>query len=174
MKKLLKKICLLSMVVGMGSAYAQENNQVYLGLGMGLDYGGVGAKVEYLPVKNVGVFAGLGFNLLSVGWNVGATYKIMPDKKVSINPMVFYGYNAVSKVSGAPNYDMTSYGVTFGANVDIKMGKQGNKLSAGIFVPVRSEKFMDNYDAMKNDPRVFLESSLIPVTIGVGYNFKLN
>lgn len=98
----------------------------------------------------------------------------MPDKKVSINPMVFYGYNAVSKVSGAPNYNMTSYGVTFGANVDIKMGKQGNKLSAGIFVPVRSEKFMDNYDAMKNDPRVFLESSLIPVTIGVGYNFKLN
>lgn len=43
-----------------------------------------------------------------------------------------------------------------------------------VVVPVRSEKFMDNYDAMKNDPRVFLESSLIPVTIGVGYNFKLN
>ena len=79
------------MIAGFGSLYAQENNQVYLGLGMGLDYGGVGAKVEYLPVKNVGVFAGLGFNLLSVGWNVGATYKIMSDKKVSINPMVFYG-----------------------------------------------------------------------------------
>lgn len=55
------------MMAGFGSLYAQENNQVYLGLGMGLDYGGVGAKVEYLPIKNVGVFAGLGFNLLSVG-----------------------------------------------------------------------------------------------------------
>lgn len=160
-------------IVAVQQASAQENNQVYLGLGLGLDYGGIGAKVEYLPVKNVGVFAGMGYNILGVGWNVGATYKIMPDKKVSVNPMVFYGYNGGSKVTGAPEYDMISNGVTAGVNVDIKMGKRGNKLSAGLFVPFRSQKFMDNYDAIKNDYRVTLQTELLPIAVGVGYNFKL-
>jgi len=161
-------------IVGVQEVSAQENNQVYLGLGLGFDYGGIGAKIEYLPVKNVGVFAGLGYNILGVGWNVGATYKIMPDKKVSVNPMVFYGYNGGSQVIGAPEYEMISYGVTAGVNVGIKMGKRGNKLSAGLFVPFRSQKFMDNYDAIKNDYRVTLQTELLPIAVGVGYNFKLN
>jgi len=82
MKKTFKKVSfgLLFMFITQ-HASAQENNQVYLGLGIGLDYGGIGAKVEYLPIKNVGVFGSLGYNLLNVGWNVGATYKIMPDKR---------------------------------------------------------------------------------------------
>jgi len=137
-------------------------------------YGVIGAKVEYLPIKNVGVFGSLGYNLLNVGWNVGAIYKIMPDKKVSINPMVFYGSNGGSKIDGAPEYDMTSYGVTAGVNVDIKMGNKGNKLSARLFVPFRSKKFMDNYDAIKNDYRVTIQTELLPIAVGVGYNFKLN
>lgn len=171
MKKTLL-LFVLTMIVNHISA--QENNQVYLGPGIGLDYGGVGAKLEYLPIKNIGIFGGVGYNLLSVGWNVGATYKIMPDKKVSLNPMVFYGYNGGSKVDGVSEYDMTSYGVTVGLNVDIKMGKDGNKLSAGLFVPFRSEKFIDNYDAIKNDYRVSIQNELLPITVGVGYNFKLN
>lgn len=175
MKKTLKNtMSCIAFLLAMHSASAQENNQVYLGLGLGFDYGGIGAKVEYQPIKNIGVFAGLGYNLLGVGWNVGATYKIMPDKKVSVNPMVFYGYNGGSMVDGAPEYDMVSYGVTAGVNVDIKMGKRGNKLSAGLFVPFRSQKFMDNYDAMKQDYRVMLQTELLPIAVGVGYNFKLN
>ena len=98
----------------------------------------------------------------------------MPDKKVSINPMVFYGSNGGSKIDGAPEYDMTSYGVTAGVNVDIKMGNKGNKLSARLFVPFRSKKFMDNYDAIKNDYRVTIQTELLPIAVGVGYNFKLN
>ncbi|HLW42745.1 MAG TPA: hypothetical protein VKY82_10305 [Flavobacterium sp.] len=175
MKKLVKTVCAIFTLLCMGNqTYGQSEHQVYSGLGIGLDYGGIGAKIEYLPIKNVGVFGGLGYNFSSVGWNVGATFKIMPDKKVSINPMVFYGYNAVSIVDGAPEYEMTSYGVTAGVNVDIKMGSRGNKLSAGLFVPIRSKEFMDNYDAMKNDYRVSITNDLIPIAIGVGYNFKLN
>lgn len=175
MKKAFKKLGfgLLFMFLAQYS-FAQENNQIYLGLGLGLDYGGIGAKIEYLPIKNVGVFGSLGYNFLNVGWNVGATYKIMPDKKVSINPMVFYGYNGGSKIDGAPEYDMISYGITAGVNVDIKMGKKGNKFSAGLFVPFRSNKFMDNYDIIKNDYRITMQTELLPIAVGVGYNFKLN
>ena len=100
-------------------------------------------------------------------------YKILPDQKVSPNLMLFYGYNGVSKVEGASEYDMTSYGVTIGANLDIKVGSKGNKLSVGLFVPIRSKKFMDNYDAIKNDSRIELKNNLMPIAIGIGYNFLL-
>jgi hypothetical protein len=168
-------VSVMTAMLFMGSqVYGQNGQQVYLGLGMGLDYGGMfGGKIEYLPIKNFGLFGGLGYNLLSVGWNAGATFKIMPDKKVSFNPMFFYGYNGVSKVEGAPEYEMISYGVTVGANLDILVGSKGNKLSIGLFVPIRSSKFMDNYDAMKNDPRIEIKSDLMPIAFGVGYNFVL-
>lgn len=154
--------------------YGQSDHQrTFLGLGFGLDYGGFGGKVEYLPVKNFGLFGGLGFNLASVGWNVGATYKILPDKNVSPNLMLFYGYNAVLTVEGASEYDMTSYGITLGVNLDVKIGTKGNKWSFGLFVPIRSQKFMDNYDAVKKDPRIEIRNELIPIAFSVGYNFAI-
>ena len=175
LKSQVKKICVIFVFMFMGSQiYGQDGQQVYFGIGMGLDYGGIfGGKIEYLPVKNFGLYGGLGYNLLSVGWNVGATYKILPDKNVSPNLMLFYGYNGISKVDGAPEYEMTSYGVTIGGNLDIKVGSKGNKLSVGLFVPIRAQKFMDNYDAMKNDPRIEMKNDLLPVAISVGYNWLI-
>jgi hypothetical protein len=175
MKRIFFALSVMTAVLITGSSiYGQSTQQVYLGLGMGVDYGGmIGGKIEYLPIKNLGIFGGVGYNLLSTGWNVGATYKIMPDNKVSPNLMVFYGYNAVSKVDGAPEYDMTSYGVTFGVNLDILVGSKGNKLSVGLFLPIRSSKFMDNYDAMKNDSRITMKNNLMPILFSFGYNFIL-
>jgi hypothetical protein len=176
LKNRLKNVCVILVILFMGSrVYGQDAPQVYLGPGMGLDYGGlIGGKIEYLPVKNFGLYGGLGYNLLSVGWNVGATYKILPDKRVSPNLMLFYGYNGVTKVDGGfSEYEMTSYGVTIGGNLDIRIGSRGDKLSVGLFVPIRSQKFMDNYDAMKNDPRIEVKSELLPIAISVGYNFLL-
>ena len=163
------------------SAIAQEvevqtepqNPAAYLGVGFGFDYGGLGGKVEFLPIKYFGLFAGAGYNLLSVGWNVGGTFKISPDKKVSPNLMLMYGYNAVfvGADSYAGKYEMTSYGLTAGVNLDIKVGRKG-KISAGLFVPFRSGKFKDNYKAAKNDSYLKV-SDLLPVAFSVGYNFGL-
>ena len=151
-----------------------EPNQslFYLGAGVGFDYGGLGGKIELLPVKYVGFFAGAGFNLLSVGWNVGGTYKILPDRKVSPNLMFMYGYNAVFVGADAysKQYNMTSYGITVGANVDIRFGK--NKLSAGLFIPFRSSKFKEKLKNAENDPNLNL-TPLLPVQISVGFNFGL-
>ena len=169
MKKLSKIMYVLAIMLFMANnSNGQSGQQVYLGVGMGFDYGGFGGKIEYLPIKYVGVFGGVGYNLLSVGWNLGATYKILPNKRVSPNLMVFYGYNAVLKVKGASEYDITSYGVTIGGNLDIMTGRVG-KLSIGLFVPIRSQKFWDRY----NDPAIKKESELLPIAISVGYNFLL-
>ena len=169
MKKI--HVFLVLMFIG-GQIYGQDRQQVYFGIGMGLDYGGVfGGKIEYLPVKQVGLFGGLGYNLLSAGWNVGATVKLLPDSRVSPNLIAFYGYNGVSKIEGASEYNMTSYGVTVGGNLDIMLGRRGNKLSIGLFVPIRSKKFMDNYDLIKNSPNIELENDLLPIAISVGFNW---
>ncbi len=175
MKTIRKSVCIIFTLLLMGNVlYAQSDEQkVYLGLGFGFDYGGIGGKLEYLPVKHFGLFGGLGYNFLSAGWNIGATYKILPDKKVSPNLMVFYGYNAAMKVEGKSEYDMTSYGVTIGGNLDIMLGNKGNKLSIGLFVPVRSGKFTDNYDAAKADPYVEFKNELLPIGFSIGYNFLL-
>ena len=116
------------------------------------------------------------YNLLSVGWNVGATYKILPDKSVSPNLMIFYGYNGVSKIVGNPysGYNMTSFGITLGGNLDIKVGRKGNKFSVGLFVPFWSQEFKDNYNEMKNASYIKLENELFPAAISFGFNFLMN
>jgi len=171
MKKLL--MCLIFFGLIGSSAFAQENSKYYLGVGAGFDYGGLfGAKLEILPIESVGIFAGAGYNLLSIGWNVGGTYKILPHKKVSPNLMLMYGYNAVFVGADpyAKQYEMTSYGVTAGINLDIKVGKKNNKISTGLFVPFRSSKFMDNYDRAKDNPYLTV-STLLPVQFTFGFNF---
>ncbi|MDR3227111.1 MAG: hypothetical protein LBT56_05510 [Prevotellaceae bacterium] len=177
MKSLVKKLCIITILFcAANSVYAQTERDIYAGVGAGFDYGGIGGKIEYLPAKHFGLFAGLGFNMSSLGWNIGATYKILPDKKISPNFMVFYGYNAVFQVDGdadyADKYNTTSYGFTIGMNLDVKSGSKGNKWSFGLFVPFRSSKFRNNYDAAKNDSYLDVDE-LIPIGISVGYNFKL-
>ena len=159
-----------------GQTSGSSAQAVYFGVGLGLDYGGLGAKLEYLPVKYFGLFAGFGYNSASAGYNIGATWKITPDKTVSFNPMVFYGYNAVLKIEGKLQYDAISisYGPSLGANLDIKIGAQKkNKISIGLFYPIRSKSFMDKYDAANNNPYVEWRSELMPVGYSIGINFKL-
>lgn len=154
--------------------HAQLERKIFAGIGAGFDYGGIGGKIEYLPVDHVGVFGGLGYNLLSVGWNIGAAYKIRPDKKLCPNLMAFFGYNAVFKGSDSysKQYEVTSYGLSLGASLDILVGSKGNKLSVGFFIPVRSSKFNDTYTRAKADPNMKV-NSIMPFGASIGYNFRL-
>ena len=147
--------------------------KIYFGLGMGLDYGGIfGLKAEFLPLKHFGIFGGVGYNLTpTVGWNAGVTFKTLPNKRVSPNLMAFYGYNAVLKIDGASEYDATSYGISFGVNVDVKIKR--NKFTFGLFVPIRSGSFNEIYNAAKKDPRVIFKNELLPIGFGIGFNFGI-
>ncbi len=179
MKKL-KKILLCIFILSTSfNAIAQETksnqdfSKMYIGPGIGFDYGGFGLKFEYLPKKNFSFFAGAGYNFNSLGWNVGTSLKLPVSNKVSINPMFFYGYNATLVVRGKSYYNDTSYGVTFGANVDIKLNDANDKLSVGLFVPLRSKKFMDHYEYVKNLPYFSMNSKLMPIGISIGYNIAI-
>ncbi len=175
--KLLKSTCLICIILlTVNNLYAQENatqgkignENLYIGIGLGLDYGGVGFKLEYQPIKQLGIFGGLGYNLYSAGPNIGCTYKILPNSRACPNILAFYGYNGV--ITGLESE--VSYNVTFGGSLDCKVGHKGSKVSLGIFVPIRSSKFMDTYNSLKDDPYVDI-STLYPITISIGYNFAL-
>ena len=167
MKKLSIIIGFVFLFVG-NTLLAQTNEQkIYIGAGVGLDYGGIiGGKIEYLPEKHLGLFVGLGSNLYSLGWNLGASYKILPDMKISPNLMAFYGCNAILRVEGIQTYNVTSNGFTIGGNLDIKVNSKGDKLSIGLFFPFRSDYFNDYY----NRPDIEIKREITSIVISVGFN----
>jgi hypothetical protein len=174
MKTLLKSVCVIFLLCS-GQLLVTAQSKFYAGPGLGLDYGGIGGKLEILPVKYVGLFGGVGFNLRSVRWNTGLSCKLAPEKKICPTLLGFYGYNGVLMVWNdvSSRYNMTSYGFSFGAGIDIKKGRKGNKMSIGLFVPLREQKFIDNYKEAKNDPNIDQLGLLSPVGVSFGYNFAL-
>lgn len=149
-------------------------NSLYLGFGVGFDYGGIGARLEYLPIKSLGIFGAGGYNLGGFGYNFGASVKLLPKAKVTPTITGMYGYNAMIKIKSDYGFDnkvTTYYGPTFGAGVEIKMGKAKNKLAMSLLVPIRSSKFHDDYDYAKANYGL---SDISPVGFSIGYNLSLN
>ena len=159
------------------SSYGQTNSNskktaFYGGIGAGFDYGGLGFKVEYLPVKNIGIFAGGGYNLAELGYNGGLSWKISPKKSWTPILVAMYGYNAVliAKSSfGMADFKKTYYGFTAGGGCDFSVGKKNNKVSLTVFVPFRSRAFADKYDFYKSISYDF-NPDIFPFTLSIGFN----
>ena len=160
-----------SILIFTSSTFAQEikkqnKNRVHIGIGAGLDYGGFGTKLTYTPIEEISLFGGLGYNLVDIGWNAGLSYNIPSEGRLEANPTIMYGYNAVLQLKNT-NYNEVSYGVTAGFNFILNSRKNENQFNFGIYYPFRSKEFMDQYYAF-ND-----KSVLLPITLSVGYNFRL-
>ncbi|MGN6435692.1 MAG: hypothetical protein ACTHMM_04130 [Agriterribacter sp.] len=152
---------------------AQSGSAFYLGPGFGFDHGGIGIKAEYQPVKYIGVFAGAGYNLASLGANGGIIYNILPDKRVTPVLTAMYGYNAVLKVDYQTRTDYSVYnGLTVGAGVDFKLGhSKRNKINVNLLVPLRSSAFFKEYNYIRENGTITQE--MIPIGISFGWNFLI-
>lgn len=149
----------------------EKSSAFYGGIGAGLDYGGLGFKVEYLPIKNFGIFAGGGYNFSDLGYNGGLSWKITPKKNWTPTLIAMYGYNAVliTKSSFGGSFRDTYYGFTPGAGLDFYVGKKSNKVSMAVFVPFRSKEFKDRYDLLKSLGYSF-NPDILPFTLSMGIN----
>ncbi len=182
-KRRLKCVVVAKVVVAIMKSTAQDscnsNNssppfkKAYYGFGAGLDYGGFGFKAEFLPSKWIGVFGGVGYNLVDPAYNVGISIKTMPGKTVQPALMAMYGYNAVLNFKDNRNMSDSYYGVTIGAGGEVKYGTNSNKISFALLVPFRGSAFQNRYNALKAAGYKF-SPDILPVAFSVGINFAIN
>ncbi len=143
----------------------QKKLDCYVGLGAGLDYGGVGTKTEFLPAKFLGVFLGIGYNLVGLAANAGLSFKIMPKRDITPVVLAMYGYNGairskIMTINGPSVFRKTYKGLTFGVGSEFDIGKSlKNKISVIILGPIRDREY---YEDMQN---------YVPLTLSVGFNW---
>ncbi|MFH0865269.1 MAG: hypothetical protein V1904_03695 [Bacteroidota bacterium] len=178
----MKKLALIVFIIFFtNKTYGQDtlkttltNYPLDFGYGLGIDYGGIGARFTYLPLKQIGIFAAIGFNLLNFGYNAGLVYRVTPNKK-KLCPYAnfFYGYNAVIKIKGTTKYDKIYYGFSSGVGLEIYSKKRSNIFHFELVVPFRTSEFNNDYEAIKNDPNIKLYNNLFPVLLSFGFHFPI-
>ena len=168
-------------------AMAQDDNrdeknendfqQVFFGVGLGFDYGGIGVKGEFLPARWLGIFAGGGYNLADPAFNAGFSLRAMTTKNVNPLFVAMYGYNAAIKIEsfgfyGSNDFNKSYYGVSIGGGVDMKFGSRGSKGTFLLLVPFRSDSFHRDYDGLK-DAGFEFKPGILPIAFSVGCNFAI-
>jgi len=162
-------------------AFAQEESAAKshkttfnLGIGAGLTYGGIGARLVVNPSDLFGLFIALGYNLESVGFNAGPIITIPSQSSTKFYLTAMYGYNGVIIVKDLEELNNTYYGVSAGAGIKLmSKGNPGSYWDFGLIAPFRSSNFKNNWDDIKNNPAIEVQSNPWPVVICVGYNFSL-
>lgn len=154
------------------AAVAQDDtSKGNFGIGLGLDYGGIGGKVTVLPSQKVGLFAGLGYNIVGVGFNVGGLVRFSPDKKVCPYITAMYGYNAVIKITGDIEKEETYYGPSAGFGLEFHgRNNPSNFWNVELLIPFRSSDYHNDLDDLQANPYIEMNDPW-PIAICVGYHF---
>jgi hypothetical protein len=130
-----------------------------LGVGLGLDYGGIGANVTIYPQRSIGFFGGIGYTVAGLGFNIGfkarfSLWNTRPSPSIFVAGM--YGYNTA--YTSGPERSKFFYGPTVGAGLETTVRPHRIGVWAfAILLPIRSG------EALKYDP--------LPVAFSIGYKF---
>ena len=154
-------------------AYSQSGDgtesKANVGFGIGVDYGGFGGRITYLPTPGFGLFAGLGYNLAGAGYNVGGMFRFSPEKRVVPCLYAMYGYNAVLKITGAIEVNKSYYGPSFGGGIQIKSKRNPkNFWNIELLLPIRPSEFEDDQNFYKSQGVEFNDP--LPVSFSLGYH----
>jgi hypothetical protein len=150
-----------------------EDRTQNLGIGLGLDYGGIGIRYTFVPAPKFGVFGSVGYILVGPGFNFGLNYKFLPDKRVVPVLGAMYGYNAAIKVEGASEHDKIYYGPSISFGVEVKTRRdERNFWNFELVLPFRSSEYQDDIDALQNNPDIQINEPL-PIAFSIGYHFGL-
>lgn len=142
------------------------------GIGVGMDYGGIGGRFSFRPSPGLGLIAGLGYNLDGLGYNFGAAWRISPGNRTVPYLTAMYGYNGVIVVEGASQYNKTYYGPSIGFGLEFHSRRQtANYFNLELFVPFRPTEFTNDLNAIKNSGTVIFKNEPWPVAISLGYHW---
>ena len=137
-------------------------------LGAGIDYGnGLGVQVNYYPIRNIGVFSGIGINLVNVGLCGGASFRLIGSKnKGKFIPSLKFMYGRFSTLYVKNNTGLNTsfFGYSIGLSADIKT-KRNKYISIGIIYPIVG----DQITKYMNSTGVYQTSGFIPVKLSMGF-----
>lgn len=145
--------------------------KVSVGIGMGLDYGGIGGRLTSLAYKNLSLFVGFGYNLSDAGVNIGASLRLLPNKFICPTISGIYGYNAVILITGARNSKQTYYGGSLGFGFELRSKKLKNYLSFGFYIPFRSQTYEKDMRALRQNPNIKITKEPEDAIVTLGYHF---
>jgi hypothetical protein len=141
-----------------------------IGLGGGLSYGGLGARLTYKPIEKLGLFGSLGYNLDALGYNLGVQFHLPSQKKVGAYITGMYGYNTVLIVEAIDMTSKTTYfGFSTGVGVVFKL-KEKSFLCAEVLVPFRPQAYKDAVDDLGSINYEIKDP--LPVVFSIGYHIK--
>lgn len=149
----------------------EPESKMNIGIGIGLDYGGIGGRITFLPLKRLAVFGGIGYALVDFGYNVGGQFRFLPDSRFCPTFGFMYGYNGVIKVQNASEYDKIYYGTSISGGVEMHFGGRDNYMNIELLVPFRSKTFYDDWDRLKQQSNISIVSDPLPIAISIGYHF---
>jgi hypothetical protein len=179
----MKTLILILLAISSCVLYAQDNDRLYdtemgeepprgdFGVGLGLDYGGIGARFGYAPVPKVAFLGGLGYNLNGLGVNAGVIWRMFPLMKATSTLGVLYGYNGVIVVEGASQYNKTYYGpsITVGLEYHSRVNTYFN---LELLLPFRPQQFTDDWNALTKNGAVQVKNNPLPLAFSIGYHLK--
>lgn len=152
-------------------------DRVSMGLGIGMDYGGIGLNLLAYPQKHIGVFLGGGYNLNGFGYNTGLKIRMFqaarkPDAHFFI--MGMYGYNLVVVVKNAVSLSKTFYGPSAGIGLDTRFNRRKDigYGSFALIVPFRSTEARNYMEDLRSVGATGKDP--LPFAISVGYRITIN
>jgi hypothetical protein len=148
------------------------------GLGIGLDYGGFGVNLYYFPEQNIGVFAGAGYTLLGLAYNLGAKYRfyVIPSE-AGVWPFItaMYGSNSLIVVENASKYNKMFYGPSIGCGIDFKLRPDHRAyLSISIIKALKNPDLEDYKNDLNKQYGVDFKNDYLPIVFSIGCKFILN
>jgi hypothetical protein len=155
-----------------GRAKGIDSTRVYVGFGVGLDFGGIGVNAMSMVTEHVGLFGALGYNLDNIGLN-GGVKLYANDQLARWRPYfsAMYGYNAVYIIENADNFNRTFYGTTIGVGLDLR-DSHSNFWTLALQVPFRGE-VVKTYKTFLENSNIEIKRDLLPLTISLGYRIAV-
>lgn len=151
-------------------------DRVSAGLGLGLDYGGIGANILMYPHRNIGFFLGFGYNFVKMGVNSGIKARVILGNSrdnIGLSALMMYGYNAAIGIKDYPELGKVFYGFSFGLGIDYKpLGGTDDYAFLGLYIPCRSPEVTKYIDELENSGFQF-DRKLSPVLVGIGYRITI-
>lgn len=155
-----------------------------LGVGYGIDYGGIGGRLCILPLERLQVFGALGYFLDDVCFNTGASTRLVTKTRFIPYFGAMYGNNAyiISKdrqVSTAPNkaskpenHYYRYYGASLNAGLECWI-TPSTFLNFELLIPFAGSTFKEDVQTLTNKFSSYVIEESDKIGISAGIHFRI-